>query len=118
MDRELRHRRMAELHDQGATAAEISQAVGVAPRSVARWRKATGRTHRQAYERNTQARDECERLLQEGISFVEIGRTVGVSPSTVARWFPSFRGLSDTESGSLGAFIANQNREGSRRVGR
>lgn len=88
------------LDDAGHSAEQIAERLGVTPRTVTRWRRATGRLHRPAtVKRPESTREQARRLVDDGCSFAEAARTVGVDPVTIRKWFPDAPAWSKREAG-------------------
>lgn len=92
--------RFLALDDTGHSAEQIAKQLGVTPRTIARWRRATGRLHRPATIKRPQStREQARRLIDDGCSFAEVARTVGVDPVTIRKWFPDAHAWSKREAG-------------------
>lgn len=81
----------------GRSAREIAMTLGVAPRTVYRWRSLAGVAKLPSRRITPEEWDIAERLLDEGASYSEAGRTIGVWGCTVGKHFPG-RGWSEEES--------------------
>lgn len=90
-------RRMVE---EGATIAQVAEAMGVTERSVSRYKLALGLTQCHTGYRPLPEgwKDRAEALFEEGYSQGAVAELTGVSVDAVARHFPG-RGWTRSESG-------------------
>lgn len=81
-----------ELYDQGMTDAQIAEAVGVRPRTVADWRKENGlpchNGPRKTSAPRAKAWDEklARELYNQGLSDPQIAKAVGVHKQVIWNW--------------------------------
>lgn len=94
--------RFFELDDMDWSAREIAQELRVSPRTVQRWRRASGRSRGDApVPFPVEAREFVAALVADGCSLCEAARTVGTAKKTVYRWFPDAPRWSRSEAGGF-----------------
>jgi transposase len=99
------------LERSGMTAREIAERLGVATRTVVRWRNRLHLSHvATAATFTDEQRELARRLIEDGCSFQEVARTVGVSHWTIRRWFPDTPAWTRQQIGEHAALMRRMNR--------
>lgn len=105
--------RFLTLDNAGWSARRIAEELGVNPRTVSRWRVASGRVKRVVRGRlPASTRDRVRELVEGGASLKEAARTVGIDNHTARAWFPDLPAWTASERGRHAVMVRELNRLG------
>jgi transposase len=95
--------RFLELDDAGWSGRQIAKDLGVAERTVCRWRALTGRAKQEAPATHPASdRARAAEMIADGAPIQEAAAAVGVTYATVRRWFPDAQAWTKSQAGQYG----------------
>lgn len=81
---------VAAMTRRGYTAVQIAAHLRISPRTVIRYRAATGTTRPPPTPLTDQQLRRARQLLEDGASYCETARTIGCAYQTLTRRFPGY----------------------------